>query len=264
MSFSPREFIYLNFIERPELREKVTRAVYGDKDVVRKVCGVDLDINTLRENGYLRAAKAASMSSVLGDEVITLQRLAMFFSDDVTFVDAGANIGLFSSLAAGAGNIFRNFAVHAFEPHPGTYSRLKRNAARHGFEAHECGLGAKAEQTSFVEGAVSHVTTRADAPNVYSIEGRNIDVTIKRLDDFDLAGDLVIKIDVEGQELAVLEGAMRYFDEGRVRTVFVDGYEDPGVWKFLEDRGFRMLDCETLLPAKDKTFHLLAVRDDKQ
>lgn len=261
MAFSLRQFIDRNFIKQPVLRERVTKLIYGEKTMQVPIFGLPFIINALRENGYLRASRMARSSSLYSDEVLTLQRLALFFEDGTTFCDIGANIGIYSGCAAAVSQIYPNFSVVAFEAHPSTYKRLASNAAELGFEAHCFALSNSDGELTFVEGAVSHVTTEVDMANAYSIPERTITVPCRRLDSFDLSGQLVLKIDVEGQELKVLEGATALFDAGRVDVVYVDGYGDPALWNYLENYGFRFFDSFTLKPATKDTFHLLSLHE---
>lgn len=261
MAVALRSLFDRYFIKQPLLRERITRAVYGESDVEVPIFGLPFTINSLRENGYLRASRMGRSSSLYADEVLTLQRISLFFGNGVTFCDIGANIGIYSGCAAAASQLFPEFRVEAFEAHPKTFSRLKANADRLGFRATNCAVSNEAAELTFVEGAVSHVTTEVDMANDYSISSRTLKVTARRLDSFDFSGQLVMKIDVEGQELKVLEGATGFFDEQRVDVVYIDGYRDPALWQFLEAYGFRFFDSFNLRPAEKSTFHLLAVHE---
>ena len=83
-----------------------------------------------------------------------------------------------------------------------------------------------------------------------------------RLDSLDLTGDsLILKIDVEGQELNVLNGATGLFAAGRVKAVFVDGYNDESVETFLRHYGFKLLDGVSLRYELGGSRRALAVRN---
>lgn len=186
--------------------------------------------------------------------------LSNIVTDNCAFVDVGANVGIYSSVFSRFKKIHSNFQVLAFEVHPDTYRRLELNGNEYGFTTFNCGLGRVREKVEFVGGAVSHVTTRIDFSNKYNIPTERFTSEIKPLSDFDLPGRLIIKIDVEGQEMAVLEGAKKYFDEGRVICVYLDGYGDRSCWDFLENYGYEFFDGKTLAKADRTTFSLLALK----
>jgi hypothetical protein len=122
-------------------------------------------------------------------------------------------------------------------------------------------VGDKPGKLTFVRGAVSHVTTTLSQANSYSLK-ETFDVECRRLDSFEIpGGNLLLKIDVEGQELDVLRGASRWFDEGRCAVVYIDGFERRDeVFDLLKRRDFVLLDGRTLEPAQENTFSLLAIR----
>lgn len=250
------------YISQPRLRERITRAVYGDADREVSLFNMPVRINTLRENGYFRAARLSRRSSLLRDEILVFNRLPCFFEPNMTFLDIGANIGIFSIMMASFRKLIPGFGVTAFEVHPATFARLQQNAEKYGFTAHNVGLSSTATTRSFVEGAVSHVTCMSEDSNRYIIAGRGFEARCERLDSFEFPGRLAMKIDVEGHEYDVLEGAEALFAEGRVKVVYVDGYgDDTRVPEFLTRHGFSLYDCLTLEPATEKVFNLLAVRD---
>jgi hypothetical protein len=69
-----------------------------------------------------------------------------------------------------------------------------------------------------------------------------------------------MKIDAEGQELEVLQGALSYFQSNRVKALYLDDYKDDRVRSFLDEYGFYYFNGRTFEPATQETRHLLAVR----
>jgi FkbM family methyltransferase len=189
--------------------------------------------------------------------------LCSLIEDGVTFVDIGANVGIYSSVVSRLGKIKRDVTVFAFEVDPDTYSRLDANASRHGFTAYRVGISSQTAEEIFVRGAVSHVTTRADLLNEYSIASETFSAQCRPLASFSLPGDkLVIKVDVEGAEMEVVEGARPLFEKGRVKAIYFDGVrEQARVRVYLSDLGFEFFDGRTLEKAGVYTFSLLALRD---
>src|SRR5262249_1990702 len=84
------------------------------------------------------------------------------------------------------------------------------------------------------DGAVSNVFTTTENASSYSIRRERSFCECRRLDDLPVVGNsIVMKIDVEGQELEVLLGAKKYFDGCRVKALYLDGYKDLRVRDFL-------------------------------
>lgn len=254
-------FVHRFVNSQPRVREALTKVIYGSKDTDIELFLHQVRVNILLENGYYRASRRARGSNTLRHESAILQRLALFIEDDMTFVDIGANIGLFSLSIAEVSNLYPNFKVIAFEANPDTAKRLQVNAARYGFEALHCPLASTEREIEFVGGAVSGVTTIADRATAYNVPTRRFTAKTRRLDSFDLSGNLFLKIDVEGQELDVLRGASAFFEAGRVKAVYVDGFDyDQEIPNFLASQGMTLLHPVTLQPFTSADHTVLAVR----
>ncbi|HEX7850373.1 MAG TPA: FkbM family methyltransferase [Sphingomonas sp.] len=250
--------------ERPRLREWLTRLRHGARDLDVMLFKRKVRINALRENGYYRAARLARANSLLRDETLVMQRVSMMLGDGVTFVDIGANIGIFSAVIADARRLFRDFRVVAFEADPATFDRLAVNAERFGFDAVNVALAAEAGEIDFATGAVSGIATRRDRAGRAHIPGRGFTVAARRLDSFDLPGSLVIKIDVEHMEMDVLEGARGLFDANRVAAVYLDEFDDKqAVLAFLDGYGFALMAPLRLNPFAPGHRALFAVRRNR-
>lgn len=252
------------FIKQPRLRRWVTRVLYGDQDTEVTLFGCRFTINSLRENGYLRASRKITHSSLLRDEIATLLSLAGLLQPGDTFVDVGANIGLFSCTLARRTRFHAPGALrfYAYEPHPDTFRRLARNAAAAGVVARNFAVSNMAGSLEFVDGAVSHVFTRVEQANAYNLPDQRLSIPSVRLDQETIEGNsLVIKVDVEGSEWGVLQGAVGLFAAGRVKAVYLDGYEDkPAIEAFLRKHGFTFWDMLTLERVDTSHFGLLALR----
>jgi len=250
------------FIKQPRLRRFVTRMVYGSAPVDVPLLGAELLIHSELENGYLRAFRRARSLSLFRDEASVLINLASLIEDDCSFLDVGANVGVYSSVIARLGHLKSGLSVFAFEVDPRTFSRLRENARRHGFRAENVALGEADKEMQFVRGAVSHVTTTVQSRNRYNISGETFTARCLPLSAFEIPGSsIVMKIDVEGGEYEVLLGARKFFSECRVKAVYFDGVSKLAeAQAFLAEFGFRLLDGKTLQPFAPGTFSLLAVR----
>ena len=136
-------------------------------------------------------------------------------------IDAGANIGLISLVAAVA--VGQDGHVIACEPSPGTAAILRSNVERNRFERIDVRQVAVAERAGSLPMHVfapgSGVSSFAPAD---SGTGDLVEVPVATLDE--LAGDLidrvrVVKIDVEGAEVRALRGASGLLQ--RVRPDFI-------------------------------------------
>lgn len=117
------------------------------------------------------------------------------------FVDAGANIGSYSVLAAKVCGA----TVHAFEPDPGTAKALRRNLALNAVEAlasvHEVALGAETGTVRFTIGL--------DTTNHIAGDGEDArEVPLRPLDAFGIAPTFM-KFDLEGFEAPAFSGAAK-------------------------------------------------------
>jgi FkbM family methyltransferase len=159
-------------------------------------------------------------------------------------VDAGANIGSYTILAssvAGAKTI-------SFEPVPSTYLRLKNNVAINNLETQvelqNAGVGSKPGKLTFTSGfdTMNHVV--AD-PLIFNPE--NIEVDVVTIDD--VLGNrtpVLIKIDTEGFEMAVLQGAASTLAHSNTMAIIVElngscrryGIEEKDIHNFVIERGF--------------------------
>lgn len=134
-------------------------------------------------------------------EIYHLRRL---LTPGAVILDAGANFGYYSLVLAHF--LQRNCTVYAFEPNPATYQRLNLNISLNGMgdiiHAQRLGLSDYAGEAALVEQAGNTGATAL-------VEGHGVRVTT--LDSFVRANNVgrvnLIKIDVEGTERSVLQGA---------------------------------------------------------
>ena len=133
-----------------------------------------------------------------------------------TFVDVGANIGVYSMYAASS--VGPNGRVLAIEPHPRTWRQLSENLRVNGYCWAEAICGAASDKNSMLR----LTDIRSDDQNAL-VAGGPIPVMTARLDNLVPARPVrLLKIDVEGHEAAVLAGAIDVL--GRTDAVLVEAW----------------------------------------
>ncbi|WP_324759666.1 FkbM family methyltransferase [Haloarcula montana] len=148
--------------------------------------------------------------------------LATVESED-TFYDVGANIGLYSCFV---GQTLTTGTIIAFEPHPEEAKILRKNLKHNGLPrdaVHRVALsdsnGLATLRTSF-EGAGHAVVNENTAPEpLYEVDKRVGDEYITTAD---LPSPSVVKIDVEGLELPVIEGFAETLSIDTCRVVYAE------------------------------------------
>lgn len=121
------------------------------------------------------------------------------------FVDVGANLGLWTLVAASA--VGSEGRVVSFEPNPRTFEKLVANVARNGFAER---VVARAEAVSEGAGAVAFRCAAEHNVSAIAETGDRDTVSVPTISiDAVLAGRVVhgMKLDTEGHELAALTGA---------------------------------------------------------
>lgn len=200
----------------------------------------------LREPGYRRALRRGVAAST-EHEAIPLRR------DFGTVLDVGANRGQFAVFAS---QRFPRAKLICFEPLPGPRAQLVRAVGINGrVQMSEFALGAATETAKF------HVSAADDSSSLLPIGRRQSDVfpgtaerttmkvQVQRLDEVVTGSEMVhpvlLKLDVQGAELAVLQGAEKLLpevDAVLVEVSFVELYAGQPladeVWSALREHGF--------------------------
>lgn len=167
---------------------------------VRTVSTVDLEL-------FPPSSADAWTMSTMDSGTALHKAMARFLAPGTSFVDVGANIGLFSILAA------KRFGarVLAFEPSTREIARLKRNMRLNGvsIELFAIALGdVEGEASLNTEPAANHMMNTLGA--AASENSSHQKCRVARFDtlfsDADLLAISLVKIDVEGYEMQVLRG----------------------------------------------------------
>jgi len=169
------------------------------------------------------------------------QFLSHYLKPGMTYVDVGANIGTTTLAAAGA--VGAAGTVIAFEPHPGTFRDLSDNVALNPDLAARISLVAAAVGDSTGTARISNLLDN----DVNHIDGTGIPVPMTTLDEALNGTEHVdlLKIDVEGYEKNVLQGAAEILEKTSAiyfencETNFAQfGYSGSDLFELLEANGF--------------------------
>lgn len=170
-------------------------------------------------------------------------------------VDAGANFGYYSCLWAGINPANRAIA---FEPSPkcipGLKSNIKRNNFQDRVQIKEIALGKENGVSKFFLGPAEQSGWGGLVINNSQAEAEVSEVKVGRLDDIyneiSKAGIIdLLKVDVEGADTWVLQGAEKLLKEKRIKRIFLEenlGRMEPlGIAKsqapdFLRSLGYRV------------------------
>ena len=157
-------------------------------------------------------------------------------------VDVGANVGYYTSLMLS--RCGPEGLTYSFEPHPDLFKRMEENVDLHG----------NASRSRLYNIALSNTTSTAELyiPDTYKEnsgassltsrwkDGRykSLEVPVERFDyimDHDQIS--LMKIDVEGHEMQVLEGCERLMDRGGIRAIIFEDWTGE-VIEFLDRKGW--------------------------
>jgi FkbM family methyltransferase len=136
------------------------------------------------------------------------------------FVDAGANIGYITAVAAGL--VGATGEVHSFEPVPRYFEYLSSVRSANPslpISINNCALGDR-ESTSRMTVCRANIGGSSMVPGFIREEsaGESIEVKVERLDAYlgrrGISRVDIVKIDTEGYELHVLKGLTGYLDSG--------------------------------------------------
>ncbi|QEH42579.1 FkbM family methyltransferase [Chitinophaga sp. XS-30] len=170
------------------------------------------------------------------------------------FMDIGACIGEYSIWLARKG-----VKCIAFEPvnYEAIHTNISLNELGDRITVFNCGLGSKTENVKF---NIMQTVTSSSYIDRESGEG---DIRIERLDDLisriqlEPAGNIIVKLDVEGMETEVLEGARNFISEAANLRIIFERYENDNTVNdklaSLGDFTFQALDEYNCLATKVKS-----------
>ena len=169
-------------------------------------------------------------------ELKTTELFIKLVESGSTVIDVGANVGFFTLLAAKLAG--KKGVVLSFEPDPTSFSLVSKSVQRNNFRNvrlfQTCISDTDGQQILYL--SVTH--HRGLHSISRDLGGPRITVPSARLDTVADSLDIdeidLLKIDVEGAEPEVLDGATRLLSEHRVRNIIME-WEHPEVWARRKD-----------------------------
>ena len=146
-------------------------------------------------------------------------------SDSPVFIDVGAYIGDYSITLL---DYFPTAIIHAIEPHPRNYSRLTEKLSSSKVKTHNIAFGESCGNFPLYDTADSdgsqHASLHGDViSEIHKHEIIRFDVLVETLDNFAEREKVsyidFIKIDTEGNEYAVLQGASKLLVQGNIECI---------------------------------------------
>jgi FkbM family methyltransferase len=141
------------------------------------------------------------------------------------FFDVGANVGAYTRLLS---DRFPNALIHAFEPHPVSYQRLVAAIGSERVRCHNLALGERSETATLYDrsdaGGSEHASMFAGViREIHRQDVQSIEIRVSTLDEIAAAEGIsridFLKIDAEGNELAVLKGGRQLLERRAIGCV---------------------------------------------
>jgi FkbM family methyltransferase len=203
--------------------------------------------------GNLKLSVSKSMHGATGCIYVGLPEfrdmafLLHFLNPESLFIDIGANIGAYSLLAAGKNNA----KTISIEPIPQTFNFLEKNINLNRLENHvsclNIGLSNQKGELYFTKDkdTVNHVVENK-SKNTVTVKVNTLDNIL----DEKINTDTLIKLDVEGFELNVLNGSGKTLQNKHLKAIIVElngsskryGLDDSMVDEILMTNGFNKYD----------------------
>jgi FkbM family methyltransferase len=181
-------------------------------------------LERMRDFGnYALGAGAASLPIEKSGEAAFLKRLAALWADgdEAVIVDVGAHYGNYARAALAAFN--GRARIECFEPDPANYDTLTERLGTKA-RCHSIGLSDTPGMAQLFANDKNcpslhpDIFTDTGFPATHSTEVE-VDTLDRVMERLGIGRVDLLKLDVEGHELAVLRGAARLLAEGRVRVI---------------------------------------------
>jgi FkbM family methyltransferase len=160
----------------------------------------------------------------------TFNFIMKYLKSSKVFIDVGANIGGYSIRAA------KHCKVYAFEPLPRNFNLLKLNEEINNVKINAFNVAASNKKGKI---KLYYINGGWGTPSIKRIQRESIEVEMRPIDDIVNEKEIdLIKIDVEGAEDIVLEGAKNCLK--RTHVVIIEKSESfINAYKILKSLGFK-------------------------
>ena len=240
------------YLFRPhQIVRRLWREAKGQRQAVKTVrlpWGLEIAVNTADSLGWSLYTRAIYETPVT-------EALWRLVQPGDSVVDAGANIGYMTSvLAVRVGEAGK---IYCFEPHPGLFDDLQRNVSAWkarkpscSFLLYQAALGAREglETLRIPDFFSTNRGVSRIEPSRSQGEGQSLQVKVLALDEVIPKNETIrlVKLDVEGYELAVLNGMEGILRARRVRHVVLEELSDfpAATHKFLWKMGYAIFGIE--------------------
>lgn len=178
-------------------------------------------------SAYMQAIKKASFQ----DDAFDKQKELL--NDDVSCIlDIGANQG---DVVLKYKLLFPSARIYAFEPYPDSYNRMICKVKEHKeIKTIQKAVGdKKVKSTLYVNNSVDtnsllpSTVTGLSSDKMVATKGK-IDVDVCTIDDFCNENSInkidILKLDIQGGELAALKGCKKALTEKRIRLIYLEAY----------------------------------------
>lgn len=167
-----------------------------------------------------------SENDILSGEEYFLRHLNQYTPNtDLVIFDVGAHVG---GYACRARALHPTAHIYAFEPHPATYATLQNRAQPLGIKTFNQGLGERPGRLPLYNHRANTSSIHASLyqaviESVHQDQAVADEVEIGTLDDFAQAHQIqhihLLKIDTEGHELQILQGAQALLQAGAIDVI---------------------------------------------
>lgn len=175
--------------------------------------------HVLRRMGYV-VYSTGDKTRVSGDDLLHDAKLKLALGESPVLFDVGANLGQTIDAMRGT---FGSPQITSFEPSPATYAKL---LATHGKLARIENIALGDRRATLPFNVTEHSTNDSLLTPTWDAMQKKVQVEVFTLDDYCERNNVshidILKIDAQGYDLKVLQGATRLLAENRVRALAME------------------------------------------